>query len=188
MGSIFGSTTNPTPSSPIVGGETQTAFFNSLFGLGLTNNPADGTKMFNSMPSYQGQLTPDLNNMMASNVWNGWQQQSPGMSNLNQTMQGIQGGYGQASPWTQSIMYGGAGPAGQAMNNLISSGSAGAGGDYLTNLANGRGPAMSMLNPYMQPQQVSSPLWSQAMGQPFYGNQSQQQLMQQKPMNPGRQR
>lgn len=70
MGSLFGSTTTPSPSKPTVGTDTQTNFFNALFGLGLTPNAQGGGLMFNSMPAYQGQLTPNMSQMMAPQVWN----------------------------------------------------------------------------------------------------------------------
>lgn len=111
MGSLFGSTTTATPSPSIVGQTTQGNFFNSLYGLGLTTNPADGTMMFNSMPAYQGQLTPDLSKAMSTQVQNNWQQQSPGMAtaqaltnnaqfNINPAYNSVNAGVGQGN--TQS--------------------------------------------------------------------------------------
>lgn len=154
MGSLFGSTTTPTPSTPTVGTGTQTNFFNALYGLGLTTNPADGTKMFNAMPAYQGQLTPNMSQMMAPNVWNSWQQQSPGQAQAQQFTQQAMQGSQQVNPQLQSIINGGAGPAGGFMNNLMQYGSGGPGGDVMKNLAQGYGPSLNFLNQYMNGQQV----------------------------------
>lgn len=94
MGSLFGSQVNPTPSAPIVGGGTQQMFFNSLYNMGLT--PTGGTQngvpgsQLAAMPSYQGQMTPDLSKMIANNVWGNWQPQAQGTQELGQLMGGFQ--------------------------------------------------------------------------------------------------
>lgn len=96
MGSLFGSQVNPTPSAPIVGGGTQQMFFNSLYNMGMTPTGEPGTQngqpimKLASMPSYQGQLTPDLSKMIANNVWGNWQPQAQGSQELGQLMGGFQ--------------------------------------------------------------------------------------------------
>lgn len=133
MGNLFGSTTNPTPSTPTVGTGTQTNFFNALFGLGLTPNPQGGGMMFNSMPAYQGQLTPDLssngtssgNPMLSTNLWNSYSPTNPvGNSQMQSMLTGINSGIGQVSPYVSQIQQGTSGmnafASGQAPSALQS--------------------------------------------------------------------
>lgn len=141
MGSLFGSQTKPTVSTPTVGDATQTNFFNSLYGMGLTPNTQGGGMQFAGMPAYQGQLTPDLSQMMSSNVWNSWNPQAQGMSQLQGTTSGIQGGIGQVSPYVSQIQQGGAGPGSQSLNAYIGGGAPAA----LSGLLGGNNPLSGYL-------------------------------------------
>lgn len=119
MSSIFGTTTNPTPSNPTVGSGQQQSFFNDLYNLGTQVVPGTEGQTQNGQPitqfagmaPYTGQLTPNLSNMMSNNVWNSWNQQPQGMSamqNASQGLQnfnqGIQNQIGQQSPWLSQFM------------------------------------------------------------------------------------
>lgn len=142
MGSLMGSTTKPEVSSPTVGMDTQKNFFTALFGMGLTPNPDGSGMMFNSMPVYGGQMTPDLSKMMASNVWNSWSPQGPGMGETQQALGGINSQIGKPNQDMWNMMNGWIGPGNEQMNHFMA------------------GQAPSALQQYMdgQGQQASFPL------------------------------
>lgn len=161
MGDLFGKSVMPTVGTSIVGPDTQRNFFNALYGSAISPNDAGGWQ-FNQMPTYGGQLTPDMGQSMLPNVWNSWSPQSPGMGMMNQA-----GGYGmQLGAAAPNILNGGAGSAAGYMNNLAQYGSAGPGGDISSRMAQGLGGGpMNYLQQYMGGgQQVMNPMSQMMMG------------------------
>lgn len=90
MGSLFGSTTTPQPVQSVAGNQARDEFVNALYGTGIVNNPATGGYSFAGLPGYSGQLTPNLSQSVANNVWNSWSPQAPGTAQIGNTLQGIQ--------------------------------------------------------------------------------------------------
>lgn len=173
MASMFGGTVDPKLISPTVGTQTQTNFFNALFGQGLQNNPQGGGMQFAGVQPYGGQLSPDVNSTRLPDVYNSWQPWNAGLSYMasaltpgqgnslpigqndpNLSMLMSKGGTGgPGSRGIQDTMQGGTpshGALGQWMNNLAQYGSAGPAGVPLANLAQGfaSGPA-AWLNPFL---------------------------------------
>lgn len=117
MGSLFGTTTQPTAAAPTVGMGTQSNFFDALYNLGMGSNtgPNGPQNAFLGMAPYTGQLTPDLssngtssgNPMLSTNLWNSYSPTNPvGNSQMQSMLTGINSGIGQVSPYVSQIQQG----------------------------------------------------------------------------------
>lgn len=175
MSALFGGQTKPSEVSPVVGTDTQTNFFNALFGAGLQPNAQGGGFEFKPMDPYPGPLSPDINSTILPQVSGSWAPYEAGVSYLGGKLAngGAGLGIGTNNPDLQNMMTfggssplapgrnallaqmnsGGVGPAATAANNTVNYGSPSTDiGTWMHNLAQygAAGPAGSPLNSIAQ--------------------------------------
>lgn len=171
MGSILGGQqVKPSVGPSLVGQETQTNFFDALFGSALFQKP-EGGSAFYGMPGYPGPLSPDPKSTILPNVRSSWQPLDAGTMYLGDQVINNKTGVGVASPILSGLQkYGNTGgpggqgmvntmqygspskPIGDAVHNLMLYGTAGPAGVPLNAMAQGynTGPA-SWLQPFLLP-------------------------------------